>query len=524
MGAETLLTLLGLLIAAYAILSPERQLDLKLRLKSLDWLVAAVALILIHYIQFYPVLSSLGLALNIGPWRWGFDSEKASYLIFLVTVGFIFVRIRIAKVGLGNIGSLQTLIERLVSEDRFSEVLFLLERHLPALFRVYNQDFTLVHFRERLEPKQSFHFHQMPTFLDRLKGGAARLLPNHRKEADIAVDTVRRVFVYDPFTSYLAKARPYFAFQVLDHKFCEGEDFLNLYIRALLRDKRSILYHEIKHNQSLATGRRYRIEEQNRLIHYFLSDARVAERVMLWRPFGDFALEYLDEQFRRKDADSYNMGLGNYSEDGCWECPLNATIWFFEAMILEALYQGIRWHMWLYYFPSIVEGILRNLSPDHRTTELGSEWPTPYHCLLYSIFNTLGGWIKSAADLPVVQENIVLRSEQFDHENSNIPKSAIIALGMCLGDVMVADSVDEHFRAYLLGVVLRNYFGLLKISTMQPFCRVLRDAIVKGGFSGYETDKKYAVNLRAALDKIDKIPFLGPEWTDLVQRVDERIV
>jgi hypothetical protein len=88
---------------------------------------------------------------------------------------------------------------------------------------------------------------------------------------------------------------------------------------------------------------------------------------------------------------------------------------------------------------------------------------------------------------------------------------------------MLADSVDERFRAYLLGVVLRDYFDLLKKSTMQPFCRVLRNAIVQGGFSGYKTDREYAVNLRAALDKIDRIPFLGPEWTDLVRRVEERI-
>jgi hypothetical protein len=226
----------------------------------------------------------------------------------------------------------------------------------------------------------------------------------------------------------LAKARPYFAFQVLDHKFWEGEEFLNLYIRALLRDKRSILYHEIKHNQNLAKGRRYRIEEQNRLIHYFLIDARVAERVTVWKPFGDFALEYLDEQFRRKDTDPYNMALGTYYEDGRWECPLRITIWFFEAMVLEALYQGITWHLWLYYFPPIVERILRNLAPDHRAVELWREWPTPYHCLLYSIFDTLGGWIEAAADLPPEQENIVLENELIDHENDNIPKSAIIAL------------------------------------------------------------------------------------------------
>lgn len=75
MGADTLLTLLGLIIAAYAVLPVERQLDLKLRLKAFDLFVAGSAVFLILYIQFYPILSSLRVVPQLGSWKWGFDQK-----------------------------------------------------------------------------------------------------------------------------------------------------------------------------------------------------------------------------------------------------------------------------------------------------------------------------------------------------------------------------------------------------------------------------------------------------------------
>jgi hypothetical protein len=521
MGAETLLTLVGLIAAVYALLPPERRLDLRIRLKPLDWCVITVAFLLIHYIQFYPVLSNLGVAPDLGSWRWGFDAENASYLTVLIALFFIFLRAGVAKVGLGSIGSLHALIERLVSECRYSEVLFLLGQHLTSIFKVYNQDFIMCRLRNLLIPQFSFPFRQSPSRIKRLRKVIARFIPSHSKEAAIATDIVRRVFVYEPFVSYLAMARPYFALEVLEYEFGERDEFLNFYIKSLLLDKNSILYHEIKHNQ-YTKGNRYIINEQNRFIQYFLNDANVAERLLVWRPFGNFALEYLDDLFRDKDKDPYNLAFGRYDEDA-WECPLRITIWFFEAMVLEALHQGIRWHMWLYYFRTIVEKILRNLSPNPNTVELCREFPTPYHFLLYSIFHTLRQWIETAADLPPEQENIILNSEMLTHqENGNIPKSAIIALGECLRHVMLAQSVDERFKSYLLSMVLQNYFNLLKKPMMQKFARVLLTAIVKGGAYGAGEDKDYIANLRIALRRVDRSEFMGQEWPDLLIKIEDQ--
>jgi hypothetical protein len=522
MGAGTLLTLLGLLVAAYAVLPSERRLDLKLRLTTLDWVVAGAALILIHCIQFYPTLLRLRLVPRLGPWPWGLTSENASYLIVLVAAGFISVRSGLAKVRPSTISSLRDLLERLLFEERFSEVLFLLARHLPALLRVYHQDYTLPRLRKRLMPEPWLLLPRSTSRSDRLRALVGRLVPSYEDSQSTAADIVRRLLLYEPFVSYLAKARPYLALSVFDHAFLELEEFLNLYLRALLMDTTSILFHEIKNNQNLSRRHRYHIPPENKLLHYLLADARVAEKLAVWKPLGDFAVEFLDKQFQIRIADQYNLPLGTYYEDGRWKCPLHVFVRFFDAMVLEALYQGITWHMWLYYFPPIVERIVRNLNPDTSTVDLSDEWPTPYHYLLYELFSAMIDWIEAAGDVPPDQENVVLKYETVDHENENVPKSAIIALGDCLRHVMPASNLDGRFKAYLLTVVLRSYFDLVQNPAMRPLSRVLRDVIVQGG-RGHKDAKEYSVNLWATLNRVDRIPFLRfSEWDELSRRAEDR--
>ncbi|MFU8886623.1 MAG: hypothetical protein ACNA8O_14345 [Cyanobacteriota bacterium] len=504
MGADTLLTLLGLLIAAYAVLPVERQLDLKLRLKSVDWLVAGTALFLVLYIQFYPVLSSLRIAPYLGRWRWGFDKENASLLIVLGSFIFIFLRAQRARVQASSIKTFRTLIERLISEGKYSSGLFLLEQHLEALFRIYIGENSQGNFR-RHRP-------------------SSRLQIASSNDSETAQDVVRRCLLNEQFVSYLAKARPYFALEVLSHEFREREEFMNQFLVALLHDKTSVIYHEIKHNQNCnhAFASRYIIHDYNRLIHYFLADARVAERMEIWRPFGDFVIKLLDDQFYKHEHHAYNGAIGSYREDGRWRCPVNASIWFFNAMVIEALYQGIAWHMWLYYFPQFTKRILRNMDPTLSDIDTLSELPTPYHYLLNEIFEALCGWIESGSNVPCTQENIALKSTRIDHENGNIPKSAMLALGIALREAMLSRNVDTSFRSDLLEGILRCYFDLLAKPSMREYSMLFQDIIANGGFSCEETQREYIDNLSAALAHVDHIPFPCSAWSELVNRVNSQ--
>ncbi len=71
MDSSSILTMLGLIVAIYAIIPRESKLDLRVRISTADKIVVFISLIIVHYIMFYPILNNMGLKVNFGPWLWG---------------------------------------------------------------------------------------------------------------------------------------------------------------------------------------------------------------------------------------------------------------------------------------------------------------------------------------------------------------------------------------------------------------------------------------------------------------------
>src|SRR3954471_2465356 len=92
MTPEGLLTFFGLIAAAYALIPPERKLQIRTRLSALDWVILGTALLVVHYITFFPVLDHLGVAPHLGPWRYGFTPDLASYMVLLAGGAVVAIR------------------------------------------------------------------------------------------------------------------------------------------------------------------------------------------------------------------------------------------------------------------------------------------------------------------------------------------------------------------------------------------------------------------------------------------------
>src|SRR4051812_9835260 len=111
MTFEALLTLFGLVAAVYTLLPIERRLELGLRLHRLDWGILLAGILLVHYIFFFPILESLGLAPNLGPWRYGFTPPSASYLILVTSVALVVLRARKPRLSPNKIDQFRSLSE-----------------------------------------------------------------------------------------------------------------------------------------------------------------------------------------------------------------------------------------------------------------------------------------------------------------------------------------------------------------------------------------------------------------------------
>lgn len=518
MDPVALLTILTLIVAVYAIVPPERRLDFRLRLNWIDWVLISFAIFSIHYISYYPVFQQLSVP-SLGYWRWGFDPSNTSYLIVLLSTTIIILRAKWAPLRVGKIGLFHQLSEHLLQESKYSDLLFLLEHHRVGLFRIYDSASFFSHIKKKLDQPvdlilylqekhdltdaRSSWTDRLTIHLIALGSRLAPMIPSGEKKAKIAQDVVRRLLLSEDFVAHIAKTRPYLALEILTNEFFERDDFLELYIRQILSYRSSVVYFEIQNNQNVSSFHRYTIDDRNRFLSFFLRDANVANKLGIFKPFGDYALDHLDLLARDPSTDSYNGPIGNFDEQDRWRCPIHTVIRFFDIMVPEALFQGIEWHMWLYYFPLITDRVIRNLAP-RPSLDHTKEWLTPYHYLLYQLISTLCDWIKATAKVPADQPNVALKGVGLDHENGNIPKSTIMALGQSLYHILCSDSVDAKSKAYLLDIVLRCLRDMSEDPNVERFSPVLQLSVLRGGgLRGREL--RYLQQLRTTFLLIDTI-------------------
>lgn len=508
---ELFITVAALLVAIYSVASRERQLDLGLRFGRLDRGVVGTGFLLILYFEFYDFCEYHHLAVSHRLWPNGLTPHKATYLVIIIVIAWLGYRARSARLSPKDIFKFQKLAEELFLGGHFGELISILDRHSEELFRTARADFRLARLRRRLNPPVSFELlvemrsdnrpkglvESKGGWLSRLRNTAARrasvLLPNYEEESSAAQDVIRAVLLSRPFVQALATSRPYLVLRILPHwpKGFDRTEFVHRYLGALTENDTSILYTELEHNQGISAGGEYVIRPGNQILHFFLSDANVAYEVLVWKPLGDFVELHLDELGRHPEEDPYNRAMDGFERDEeLWRSPEYAVTRFFDIMVTQALHQGVEYHMWLYYFPHIVERMVRNYRVSDPLSDPDSEFPNRYAYLLYEIFNALRGWILALEHIPEGQRNVVLETTGTKDENGNIPKSSILAVGMCLRSVLKSENVGERQKKALADKALEIYFDLRAMGRHR-YAEALVKSLLAGGRQYQQDDTHY---------------------------------
>ena len=260
------------------------------------------------------------------------------------------------------------------------------------------------------------------------------------------------------------------------------------------------------------------------MIFFFFAKAQVAYDNEVYRPVGDYTLSLLDQLARDRASDSNCFAMDHdFEEFGSWHSPLFAAIRFFDIMVSEALYQGIEWHMWLYYFPLIIEKCVRNYRLEDPLIEPEAEWPNRYSYLIYRAFDAMCDWIRAVSEVDPTQANIVLHSARARHENGNIPKSAILALSMSLRSVLESNAVTDKFKAYLADMAFCLYFELRASANQGQYASVLAEAISQGGTYRRRPDDVYRSALLQAYARESREYEIKYEYRDYVHDLETAI-
>lgn len=129
----SLLTILGLIAAVWALIPPTSKLRFRFCITWFDWLIACAIFIIVHYLVFAPALKSIGLYYSLGPWQWGFDTSSAIYLLLLATAFYFFWRTTSPKLVQEKIHIFRELTESLRLTKRYDELVLLVEPELSKL-------------------------------------------------------------------------------------------------------------------------------------------------------------------------------------------------------------------------------------------------------------------------------------------------------------------------------------------------------------------------------------------------------
>ena len=513
MTLDSLFTVAGLLIAAYAILPVSGRMNIAFRMGAIGWAVAGGAFLLILYLQFYLTFRVAGLTPGLGLAKWGITPGNASFLVVLCAAAFLFFYARRKNLSPFHIGKFEELVRQLRREKNYAELFVLIEDNLSWLERVYFKDFLLYRMHAALTPPPSFGVASLGiSNPDAEKGSqkepyavilkARRLLssffPNGKEESHIVANVIRMLTDDREAAKAMASVYPEFALSVLGKEFPLKIEFADAFLTALMQDEKSALYEEIKEGHCV-DSKGYQFPDRQRILGFLFGDCKKAEELQIWRPVGEFIIKelntldaaapYSPDPFNAPIRDEYGVSVRR-SE---YEIPLLAGVRFFDIMVSRALVLNVQWHMWLYYFHYFTDKALRNLNPDARA-DMSDEFPTLYHRFLYEIVACLRGWISCIeGQVPTTQENASVKYTDTVDENESIVKSSMLCMGDVTKQIMLSDKVHLKFKYYIMDMVFGQCLSLMRNQKTNKHGKALLNAVICGGMThcGILIDMKY---------------------------------
>ncbi|MGH6794342.1 MAG: hypothetical protein ACREDH_03890 [Methylocella sp.] len=515
MTLDGFLTFLTLIIAVYAVVPGVTRLRYQLRI---IWplIISVAGFLLVVYFEFgQPCPQAFGAYccfLRITP-ESPINTGQAAFAVVIAWLFLSWIAFRRSKLSPHALPILSTLVSELAYKRRHAELIELIEPHLPLLdrsaqrqlkrARLHDYLFTLDHRKIRVSqlldqvkngkvsvagPSLRSLRHRAGLAAATMASEFACLVPSQRRAED-AAQNIFRVLLHSPeIVAFVATFRPEFGVRLLSCSVPAVRDFCDAYLTALISDSRSILYTEIKQNQNLDSKTGYWFPQHNRLLHFLFKDARTAERLDVWEPLGEYAFSALRSGSNPGYVAFLNGPADSFSQDERWKDRTFAVVRFFDLMVTAAEYQGVQWHMGLYYFPRFIERIVAVYDASGIDIEQDAEWPTRAAYLIYEIFNALTRWVTAVRTLPTDSPHLMLENDEVIPENGNIPKSATLVLGMCLKTILLTPCISERFKCYIHGIVMRRMRDLNRNGIEARFRALLIKAIIQGGLPDNATN------------------------------------
>lgn len=501
---SSLLTILGVVAAVWALLSPTSRLRLRYCMTRWDWCIGWLVFLLIHYIVFAPVLKNLDMYYSFGPWKFGLDNSSAVYLLLLSIAFYFFWRTKSPKLARGKVKIFYDLIENLHLTKRYDELVLLIEPQLPRLIKFSKQEYfftNLLDFFINNEKDihtiiKSGNFNKITTKKTWLESIRDCYLKKFDESAQCS-EIIMNLISSPELLKHLAMSHPYFCTKLLETDEAIRSDFIERFVDTLLDNSSSRLYIELKNNQNLSIGSQLYIPNSNRLIKFLLSDPFRASTSGIDKAIGESLCRRLDED--NELIEKLNTPSTYYIEIGKFRCPIYSGITLFEIMVHEGIHQGLQDHLWLHYFRHFCEKMLNKIT-EVSDEEIISEYPTPYHFLLSRLVSISTDWTEQSSRIIDSEvPPVTLSSDGFDRYY--ISKQATIVLGDILQKIIPSKNMSKAFKMNVMTTVIKSYVNIKSLHKINE----VADSYLANIISGHsiKTSTKYLIDLYWIYSRLD---------------------
>lgn len=563
MTIAALLTLFGLLIAAYSLLTKHQRLFIRLRLSLINKILFPIFIIILVIVSEYFRDFEKEIKFFNLKFQFSFLISTFAFLFLLLASIYIFAKIKLNRLKRRKLRLFNRLVMELLNKKEYTTLVELISdeykrlikfsnklswfnniKHNLLYFFILKPDFELT--PEDIERAKEYLKESGEEDLEEKEYSKKEKAKLFFKEIFVGfkhyVGKFIRLFFHDArdkgqensryllnvlltnrdFVSKLVEIKPEIGLKIFKKEFHNYHEYVDIFFYELIKNNKSILYYEIKNNQNIdSSHHRYFINEKNKFLFFLFKDCRVAKRLEVNRGIGNYVIDYLDD-LHEKDNDPYNNSYENFDE-AKWNSPIFIGIKFFDIMISEILHQGMEWTHPIYYFRNFTDKILKN----SRIIE--NIWKEPhgksrYGYLLEEIVTLLENLV-DAIKYEGFNYPIKLKNEDDNHE-ANVIKCCVIYLIKILDMIAQSENVSHSFKRDLGDIVLTLLFELKKFSTEESikYSNVIFNCIKEHMFQYRRFNENFYELIRASYDKFDEIPYTLEGGRELYKEIGEYLI
>ncbi len=515
MSFDSILTFIGIIIAVLALMPRAKLLFIKVKISWVDGLIIIFCFLTILYLLFYKTFYVFNISPGWNLHRWKITPSNSIFIILFFLTFYLFLRIKYFTFAIRKVKKVGRMFDNLIQEEKYNDLIEFIDINFGRLKKISERKTNYLKLRDRANKKDYTFEHflleeKRASKLDRIMNFfliPLRVLPDYNNASSDASIILSKVILHETFIDHIVKSHSYVFLKFFEIDKHYRDDFVDLIFRKLLADNRSVLFIELENTQNLHHYSNYWIIDTNKLIYYLFDDPKIAEKLGVWRPVGEYVIEKLDYLKRHPELDSYNTNIQNFYDSSRWKSDIFIAIHFFDVMVSQALYKNIQWHMWLSYYHYFVEGITKN----HNNTDIYydqyAEWPTKYEYLIYEIFSNMRNWLRSLDELNLKQENVQLGNMNLTMNNGRIPMSTMNSIGRCLKTLYDSSTISDHFKYYIFSIMFDLYFDLRKNDLLIDHSKVLAKAIYYKFDYARENLQEYYLFIEDTFENhYDKIP------------------